>query len=195
MKMKQTQYDVLKTYVTRYLNQVDYPAKQPDQNESDFNWQLYQGTIVHFEIEWMNILLCSYMTKCEVIDVVQQIVYNYTKDLVVHQPSYSPIDVKITIESRAGVGKSTIAYTIQRALQQLGINSVHVHDDNGVNVVDATPQQIREHLDEKINTIVSNQPIIEICTKQLRNKPPAEHTCVFEYNRLRENICRETSAE
>jgi uridine kinase len=80
-------------------------------------------------------------------------------------------EINIVVAGTTASGKTTFAEYIRQKLGEVGI-SVNLLDDNGVGIVEQTPEQVTETLNQRLAAINSHNTVVGIRTAQtLRPKP------------------------
>jgi len=79
--------------------------------------------------------------------------------------------INITVTGTTASGKTAIAEYIRQKLEEVGI-SVNLLDDNGVGIIEQTPEEVTETLNQRLASINSHNTVVSIRTAQaLRPQP------------------------
>lgn len=80
-------------------------------------------------------------------------------------------EINIVVAGTAASGKTAIAEYIRQKLEEVGI-SVNLLDDNGVGIIEQTPEEVAETLNQRLASINLHNTVVSIRTAQtLRPKP------------------------
>ena len=80
-------------------------------------------------------------------------------------------EINIVVAGTTASGKTTIAEYIRQKLEEIGI-SVDLLDDNGMDIIDHTSEEVTESLNQRLASMALNKPAVRIRTAQtLRARP------------------------
>ena len=74
-------------------------------------------------------------------------------------------NINITVTGTAATGKTAIAEYIRQKLEEVGI-SVNLLDDNGVGIIEQTPEEVTETLNQRLASINLHNTVASIRTAQ-----------------------------